>query len=146
MKLLIFSLLLACVSHASTLKEKGEIPPRTYVEELAKEADAALRVRVKSIYLDSCKTCTSTGKLYVIEAVIIKKYFDKGKHIKGKRIYYTSGADAVSTRSKDIIVFLNRTERQDIGKYRSVAWAARQSTEFIYAPETASFISGPDQR
>lgn len=79
MRLLLFILLFAPASHASTLEEEGEIPPRTYIKELTKEADAALRVRVESIYLDSCRTCTSTGALYVIEADIIKKYFDKKK-------------------------------------------------------------------
>jgi len=122
------------------VKEGGEIPPRTYIKQLLKEADAALKVRVKGVHLDSCTTCTSTGALYIVECDVLKKYFDKRKRIEEGHLYYASGADAVSARSKDMIVFLNRIESRDVGKFRSIRWTAREATEFIYTPETESFI------
>ena len=124
-----------------TINKGGEIPPQSYIKKLNKEADASLKIKVTGIHLDSCKTCTSTGVLYIIEGDILKKYFDKKKRIKKEHIYYMSASDTLLyAQSKEIIVFLNRIEKRDVEKFKSISWTARQATEFIFTPETESFI------
>ncbi len=147
MRLINFFLAVALSTSAFSQKtdpvtnEGGEIPPKTYIKSLINESDLALKVKVKSVNLDSCKTCTSTGVLYVIECDILEKYIDKKKSITEDRLYYLSTADtSLYTKSKEIIVFLNPIEKQNTEKFKSVSWVASQATEFIYTSETESYI------
>lgn len=122
--------------------DNNEIPPRTYIKQLKKEADVALKVKIVNVHLDSCKTCTSTGILYVVEAEILKKYFDKGENLKENYLVYTTAADtSLYNKSKEIIVFLNKIDKKDVEKFKSVCWTAPEATEFIYTTETESYIN-----
>ncbi|MES2590341.1 MAG: hypothetical protein V4608_00565 [Bacteroidota bacterium] len=139
--LLLFSASAAFSQNAIIAKEDNEIPPKSYIKQLKKEADAALKVKVVNVHLDSCKTCTSTGVLYVVEAEILKKYFYKGKKTEENYLIYTTAADtSLYRKSKELIVFLNRIEKKDIEKFKSIGWTARQATEFKYTIETESYI------
>ena len=120
--------------------QEDSVPPREYILTLLKEADVVLRVKIKKVTLDSCKNCSSTGRLYVVQGNIIRKYQDKKGRIKDKSIIYLSATDTAVYKKKDIIVFLNKTEGRDVEKFKKVKWNARQATEFPYRPKTESFI------
>lgn len=128
-------------SQEMAVADDKEIPPKTYIKTLKKEADAAFKVKLIAYHLDSCKTCTSTGVRYIVEAEILKTYFTKGKKIQGNPLNYTSAADSLLYNNyKELIVFLNTIQPEDIGNYKAVSWTARQAAEFKYTPETESYI------
>ena len=125
-----------------TRNAKEEVPPKVYINTLKKEADAAVRIHLEKITLDPCKTCTSTGVLYIIEGTIKKVYFDKTRKIKRPSIIYTSAADSTFYNyTGDFIVFLNKDSIRDLESYKLVLWAARQATEFQFNKKIESYIS-----
>ncbi len=136
------ALLFLCPAAFAQDKGKNEVPPKEYIKTLQKEADAAVQIHLEKITLDSCKNCTSTGQLYVVEGSVKKVYFDKSKKIKGTTIVYLSAADrSLYNDAGDFIVFLNKIPARNLEAYRSVAWTARQATEFRYAQKLESYIS-----
>lgn len=112
--------------------QERNLPPLSYINTLIRESDAVMSVNIKKVTLDSCKTCTSTGKLYVIECKIMKKYLDKTGTIKMTSLAYTTAADTTVYWSGPIIVFLNKIPGRNLGAYKLIRWNARQATEFRF--------------